>query len=139
MLRKAVFVTALSCVFLACDFPALVHAATVVTEGDDAKKLYEAEKGKAKILVQKDKNFILRVGSDETVKPAELKLKAGERFFIINEEMEYVHNVYDESDSGWVLKKQEPASVAAVSFDSPGEHKLRCAIHPQMRIIATVQ
>jgi plastocyanin len=134
MIKKAVLLFALCLLF-----PALTYAATAVTEGDEAKKLYETEKGKAQILVQKDKNFILRTEGAETPKPATLKVKAGERFYILNEEAEYVHNVYDESDAGWVLKKQEPSTVAAVSFGSPGEHKLRCAIHPQMRITVAVQ
>lgn len=135
MLKKA------AALFILCllSLPVAGHAATLVTEGDDAKKLYDAEKAKSQVLVQKDKNFILRAGGAETPKPTDLKVKAGERFFIANEEGEYVHNVYDESDAGWVLKKQEPSSVAAIAFDAPGVHKLRCAIHPQMRITVTVQ
>ncbi|MGO9483296.1 MAG: hypothetical protein ACLPX9_01755 [Rhodomicrobium sp.] len=134
MFKKSGLLLAL-CLF----FPALTHAAVVVTEGNDAKKIYEEEKGKAQILVQKDKNFVLRARGVDTPKPKEIKVKAGERFFIINEEMEYVHNVYDESDDKWVLEKQEPSSVAAIVFDAPGEHRLRCAIHPQMKITVIVQ
>lgn len=135
MLKKTLLSLAFSLLFL----PAIACAATTVTEGDDAKKLYDAEKGKAQILVQKDKVFILRAGGVETPKPDQIKVKAGEHFYIANEEGEYVHNVYDETDAGWVLKKQEPSSVAAVSFSAPGEHHLRCAIHPQMKVTVAVQ
>lgn len=114
-------------------------AATTVVEGADAKKLYDAEKATSNVLVQKDKNFILRAGGTETPKPTEMKVKAGQRFYIANEEGEFVHNVYDETDAGWVLKKQEPAGIAAISFDKAGEHNLRCAIHPQMKIKVIVE
>jgi len=114
-------------------------AATKVTEGDDARTQYEAEKAKAKTLAQKEKVFILRAGGAEAQKPEKLTVTAGERFFITNEEAEYVHNVFDESDAGWVLKKQDPGTVAAISFDSPGVHKIRCAIHPQMKTTVIVE
>jgi len=120
-----------------CALP--VHAATLVTEEDAAKKLYTTEKAKAQTLVQKDKVFILRAHGTETTAPHDLKIKVGEQFFIVNEEMEYVHNVYDEDDQTWVLKKQEPSGIAAIAFDKPGIHHLRCAIHPQMKIKVTVE
>jgi len=120
-----------------CALP--VHASTLVTGGDAAKNLYATEKANAQILVQKGKVFILRVHGSETPAPSDLKVKTRERFFIANEEMEYVHNVYDEDDQTWVLKKQEPAGVAAIAFDKPGIHHLRCAIHPQMKIKVTVE
>jgi plastocyanin len=119
--------------------PAAGYAATHVTEGDEAKKLYETDKGKAQVLVQKDKVFILRIGQKETHKPDAITVKAGERFYIVNEEDTFVHNVYDTTDSNWVLRKQDPSNVAAVVFDTPGKHFLRCAIHPIMKIDVVVQ
>ncbi len=113
--------------------------ASKVLDGDDAQHLYDAEKSKAQVLVQKDTSFHLRKpGTAEEDKPATLTVKKGEYFFIVNEEMAYVHNVYDETDASWVLKKQAPSSVAALSFDSSGEHKLRCAIHPKMQVTVIV-
>ena len=120
--------------------PVVVFAKTTVVEGDEAKKLYEANKGKAQVLAQKDKAFILRApGGGETPKPKSMTLKAGEMLFLTNEEEKYVHNVYDNSDNSWVLKKQKPSEVAMIKFGKPGEHKLRCAIHPKMKIKVTVQ
>jgi plastocyanin len=116
-----------------------VFAASKVVEGDEAKQLYDAQKTKAQVLVQKDGSFHLRKpGAAEEDKPATLTVKAGELFFITNEEMAFVHNVYDETDASWVLKKQVPSSVAALAFDTPGEHKLRCAIHPKMQVTVMV-
>ena len=116
--------------------PALASAAI---EGEKAKTLYEAKGASAKVLAQKDKTFIVRDGGQETPEAAEIHVKAGETFFLTNEEEKYVHNVYDTSDNSWVLKKQEPSEVAAITFDNPGEHKLRCAIHPKMKINVIVE
>ena len=115
--------------------PCAALAKTIVIEGDEAKKIYSGEKSKAKVLVQKNKEFILRMPDGvETKKPSVINIKAGERFYIVNEEDTFVHNVYDVTDSDWVLKKQTPTNVAAVTFDSPGKHSLRCAMHPTMKI-----
>lgn len=119
--------------------PTAGYAETHVTEGDEAKKLYDADKGKAQVLVQKNKVFILRApDGKETPKPETITVKAGERFYIVNEEDTFVHNVYDTTDSSWVLRKQNPGNVAAVSFDTPGKHSLHCAIHPIMKIDVNV-
>lgn len=116
-----------------------VFAASKVVEGDEAKQLYDTEKSKAVVLVQKDGSFHLRKpGAAEEDKPATLTVKKGEMFFITNEEAAFVHNVYDETDASWVLKKQTPSTVAGLSFDSAGEHKLRCAIHPKMQVTVVV-
>lgn len=115
-------------------FPLTAFAGAKVVEGDESMKLYQADKGKVQILVQQNKEFILRVpNGKETPKPKAITVKAGERFYIVNEEHSFVHNVYDESDSSWLLRKQEPSKVAAITFDKPGKHKLRCAIHPTMK------
>lgn len=115
--------------------PVASFAKTIVVEGDEAKKLYETEKSDAKVLVQKNKEFILRMpDGTETKKPPMISLKAGERFYIVNEEDTFVHNVYDISDSEWVLKKQVPSNIAGVTFDTPEKHGLRCAMHPAMKI-----
>jgi len=95
--------------------PSAGVAATHVTEGDEARKLYNADKGKAQVLVQKNKVFILRAQDGKGVPKSDtMTVRAGERFYIVNEEDTFVHNVYDTTDSSWVLKKQLPANVAAV-------------------------
>ena len=115
-------------------------AETKVLEGDEAKALYDQTASESYVLRQIDKIFIL-VAPDgtETEKPDAFTVKAGEYFFITNEEEKVVHNVYDQSDHSWVLKKQEPAGYAAIAFGNPGEHKLRCAIHPKMKVTVTVE
>lgn len=119
--------------------PLTVFAGTAIVEGDQAKALYNADKGKAQVLVQKNKIFILRApNGEETSNPNTIKVKVGERFYIANEEEIFIHNVYDTTDSNWVLKKQTPSNVAAITFDAPGKHSLHCAIHPTMEIDVNV-
>ena len=125
---------------LALLFPAVAVAGAAVVEGDEAKKQYEASKGKVQVLAQKGKNFILRSpGGEETLAPKSMTVKVGEPIYLTNEEEKYVHNVYDNTDNSWVLKKQKPSEVAVITFSEPREHKLRCAIHPKMKITVKVQ
>ena len=119
--------------------PCLVRADVIVIEGEEARKLYNAEKYSKIILLQKNKVFTLRIGSSNTIMPKTTTVKVNERFFIVNGEERVVHNVYDISDGSWVLRKQKPGGIAAISFDTPGEHKLRCAIHPKMQITVKVE
>ena len=115
-------------------------AETRVVEGDEAKALYDKLKLEFNTLRQSNKAFTL-VAPDgtETPKPKKLTVAPDELIFITNEEEKFVHNVYDRSDRSWVLKKQEPGGTAAISFSEPGEHKLRCAIHPKMKITVKVE
>lgn len=115
-------------------------AGTTVVEGDEALALYEEKKGVFQTLKQlKKKFYLISPAGEETKKPKKMTVKAGEFIFLTNDEEKIVHNVYDESDKSWVLKKQQPGGTAAISFDTPGVHKLRCAIHPKMRVEVTVE
>lgn len=108
---------------------------TVVLEGDKGKAKYEESKGQSQTLKQLDKVFtLISPDGSEQDKPKEITVKVGEYLFITNNEDKIVHNVYDQSDNSWVLKKQEPGGVAGIAFGEPGEHKLRCAIHPKMKV-----
>lgn len=120
--------------------PTLALATTTVLEGDAGKAAYEANKSSAQVLAQKDKKFILRMpDGTEKKKPKTMTVKVGEQFFITNEEERFVHNVYDNSDNSWVLKKQQPSEAAAITFNEAGTHKLRCAIHPKMKVKIIVE
>lgn len=118
-----------------------------VTEGDGAETLYQANKDKALVISQINKTFVLQ-GADakDAGQPPDISMsvgsfffiRAGSFFFIRNDETDTVHNVYDLTDQSWVLKKQRPGSIAAVKFSEPGVHVLRCAIHPQMKMLVKV-
>ena len=131
-MRKIIPVLFLCLLFLA---PASAHAKTEVLEGDAAKALLAEQKDSAQVLAQLNKMFVLRVpGQEEQKSPKEITLEAGSYLFIANEEDMTVHNVYDTTDQSWVLKKQLPSGIAAIKFMEPGDHELRCAIHPAMKI-----
>ena len=136
MAFRQIFVGVLVAFFLS----GTASAETRVVEGDEAKALYDKSSSEFNTLRQSNKTFIL-VAPDgmETPKPKKLTVAPDELIFITNEEEKFVHNVYDRSDRSWVLKKQEPGGYAAISFSEPGEHKLRCAIHPKMKITVKVE
>ncbi len=121
-------------------FGTAAYADTRVVEGDEAKALYDKSGSKFNTLRQSNKTFVL-VAPDgtQTPKPKKLTVAPDEWFFVTNAEDKFVHNVYDRSNRSWVLKKQEPGGFAAISFPEPGEHKLRCAIHPKMKITIKVE
>ncbi|MGF1742953.1 hypothetical protein L4C34_18190 [Vibrio profundum] len=118
-----------------------VHASTEVTQGDKAKQEYEANKDTSVALIQKRKSFYLKsVGVDKPKrKPKEMRIKAGEVLYILNSEKKITHNIYDETDKSWVLVAQEPGDIAAVIFTEKGEHDLKCAIHPKMKVKLIVE
>jgi plastocyanin len=136
MMHKSFFHLVISLVFLSAS---AAWAETEVLEGDKAKSLKETH-NTAQTLSQKDKVFLLKKPSGETaeMQPKEITVEAGDYLFINNDEENTVHNVYDMSDQSWVLKKQLPGSMAAIKFTEPKEHKLRCAIHPNMQTTVNV-
>ena len=114
------------------------YGKTQVIEGPEATALYNKNNNQFQVLAQKDKIFIYRHKNNEIIRPEEITVKVGEVFFIINEEEKFIHNVYDMDDDSWILKKQEPGGIAAVSFTKEGRHALRCAIHPTMKTLIKV-
>lgn len=119
--------------------PITAIAETELIEGKDAQSFLTEQGESAIVLSQKDKMFILNGPDGESVqKPEEITVKVGEYFFITNDEVRTVHNIYDLVDRSWVLKKQIPGGVAGVKFNEANVHKIKCAIHPQMRITVNV-
>lgn len=115
------------------------HAKTSVLEGSQAQELYQKVKTSAQTLNQENTKFtLIEPNGTQTIEPESITVKIGEYFFITNIEHKIVHNVYDEEDHSWVLKKQQPGGIAAIAFDTAGIHKLRCAIHPQMKVTINV-
>jgi plastocyanin len=116
-----------------------VQAGVDVIEGEEAKVLYEEQKDSAETLSQINKIFVLKKPGGENIEnPPEVSAPVGSYLFIVNDEEKTVHNVYDQTDHSWVLKKQLPAGIAALKFTEPGIHELRCAIHPGMKVTIKV-
>ncbi len=135
-LRVFLFIFRISAVFLSVT---QVTIAADIIQGKQAEKVYKAEKSKFITLVQNHRAFIVRMGNGEEIaKPKEFTVKFGEKLFIVNEEEKFIHNVYDSSHKRWILRKQKPGEVAILDPEK-GKYKLRCAIHPQMKINLIVE
>jgi plastocyanin len=80
-------------------------------------------------VIQKDKVF-----SQEAI-----TVNAGDTVTFKNED-DVAHNLFSKSDSKvFEIPKQPPGSKEAVTFDKAGEVKIRCAIHPKMKLTVTVK
>lgn len=122
---------------LVCNAP---HAQVHVVSGAKAQNKYLNTSKDVKILSQKGKMFYLKIDDmTENINKKQINLKVNETLFIVNDEKKHVHNLYDEKDKSWVIKKQHPSEVSAVRFDLPGEHEFRCAIHPRMKVKVSVK
>lgn len=65
-------------------------------------------------------------------------VKVGESLACVNDD-ETTHNVYSNSDGNqFDLGAQAPGTTAMHIFDHVGKAKVRCAIHPKMKIDVTV-
>ncbi len=69
----------------------------------------------------------------------EISLAVGDSITFTNAD-EYTHNIYSKSKvQKFNLGKQEPGASDAITFDNAGKVKVRCAIHPKMKLKVTVQ
>lgn len=69
---------------------------------------------------------------------AELTVKVGDTVTFVNNDI-YGHNVYsDTKDAEFDIGLQEPGETLDVAFDEAVNAKVRCRIHPRMRLQITV-
>jgi plastocyanin len=89
-----------------------------------------AQSGGAPVVGQKDKTF-----SQEAV-----TLKAGGSIRFVNDDT-VAHNITVREAGGpsRAGALQRPGEESTVAFPNAGEHEVRCAIHPRMRMAVTVQ
>jgi len=77
---------------------------------------------------QRDKNFA----------PGKLTVEAGDEVVFLNDD-EISHNVFSRSaDSRFNLKIQRPGEHKRYRFETPGKSIVRCAIHPNMKLVVDV-
>ncbi len=80
------------------------------------------------VVTQKGKQFSPRV----------LDIKVGDTVTFRNDD-KHRHNVYSRtSGHTFRIKKQKPGQSNDVVFDRTGEIKVRCAMHPKMKMVITV-
>src|SRR5689334_15278754 len=71
--------------------------------------------------------------------PGEISIKRGETLQIVNDDGDLLHHAYIDSpkfafDSG----DQQPGSRTDITFPTPGDFEVLCAIHPKMRLVVHV-
>jgi len=71
--------------------------------------------------------------------PGEISIKRGETLQIVNDDGDLLHHAYIDSpkfafDSG----DQQPGTRTDISFPTPGDFEVLCAIHPKMRLVVHV-
>lgn len=68
----------------------------------------------------------------------ELSVKVGDTVSFINNDI-YGHNVYSDTEGAiFDIGLQEPGEILGVTFDEAVVAKVRCRIHPLMRLQVTV-
>jgi plastocyanin len=81
------------------------------------------------VIVQKDKQF-----SEQRV-----VIRAGDRLVFRNEDT-VSHNVFSRSPGAeFEVEVQLPGQETPISFAKPGAAEVRCAIHPNMKLLVTVE
>ena len=71
--------------------------------------------------------------------PGEISIKRGETLQVINDDGDLLHHAYIDSpkfafDSG----DQQPGSRTDITFSTPGDFEVLCAIHQKMRLVVHV-
>jgi len=85
-------------------------------------------------IIQKDKEFYLKTPAGALEKVKDLTIKKGDKITFSNED-KIVHNIYARGDvSEAEIPKQDPGSSDTIAFDKSGNAKVRCAIHPRMKL-----
>jgi plastocyanin len=80
-------------------------------------------------VTQRDKNFL----------PQQVSLKVGDTIVFKNEDP-IIHNMFSRSEpNDFNLKLQKPGEDMRQTFQAPGEVLVRCAIHPKMKLLVTVE
>jgi plastocyanin len=68
-----------------------------------------------------------------------ISIKVGDSVKFVNKD-DMVHDVHSTSDGyDFDLGAQKPGSETSYTFDKPGKVKVRCAIHPKMKLEVTVE
>lgn len=76
---------------------------------------------------------------DRAFAPAAVTMKVGGTLVFKNDD-DVTHNSFSASKGNeFNSKAQQPGATASVTFKTPGEVEIRCAFHPKMRMLVTVQ
>jgi plastocyanin len=72
--------------------------------------------------------------------PLDVKLKRGDTVLIINDDGDFRHHAYIDSDKfSFDSGDQEPGSKTTIAFPMSGTFEVLCAIHPKMKLVVHVE
>lgn len=85
-------------------------------------------------IIQKDKKFFHKNAAGELKTIKNLEIKKGDNIVFINED-KIAHNVYGKGGSfKFEIPKQVTGQKDTIGFSETGKTKIRCAIHPRMKL-----
>ena len=85
-------------------------------------------------LFQKSKKFFIEEADGTLKKIKKLEINKGDKITFINQD-NISHNVYSKGDvADFEIAKQAPGASDSVTFDKSGKTRVRCAIHPRMKL-----
>lgn len=71
--------------------------------------------------------------------PAVVVAKVGDKLVFLNDDR-FAHNIFSETPGHeFNIRKQMPGDRHVMTLDRKGEFRVRCAIHPRMRLKITVE
>jgi len=75
---------------------------------------------------------------DKVFSPAEITIKTGDTLMFVNDD-NVAHNVMSNSpENKFNLGLLKPGSTTPVTFNTPGDIAIICAIHPSMKLLVKV-
>jgi plastocyanin len=76
---------------------------------------------------------------DKQFSETSVTINVGDSVKFVNQD-DIVHDVHSETEGyEFDLGAQKPGSETSYTFDKPGNVKVRCAIHPKMKLDVTVE
>jgi len=69
---------------------------------------------------------------------SKITVKVGDSITFVNDD-DITHNVHSAGGADFDLGAQKPGDKTSYTFDKAGTFKIRCAIHPKMKLKVTVE
>jgi plastocyanin len=84
-------------------------------------------------------NEVVITQEDKAFSEKAISIKPGDSVKFVNKD-DIVHDVHSTTDGyDFDLGSQQPGSETSYTFAQPGKVKVRCAIHPKMKLEVTVE
>ena len=92
------------------------------------------------VLAQNSTSDIITISQKKrTYAPKAVTIKAGEKLRIVNDDIFLHHAFVDSPELQYDSGSMEEGEKRDIQFNTPGEYKVKCAIHPKMVLDVTVE